>query len=212
MSVIIYKVKEHKIIPINEKTLETNNIYIIVQKTQMRPKIWVWSGRNSNIKDRYFAGVSATTVKSQEKLYGSSIEVVEEGTEPEQFPKLDKLEIVPANEVATPVEPSIPTLTLSESVKEIETVFSDLTETQIEAPSTTPATTEPVSEEIPVEPVITVVEDTSTSESKSTRRKTVKKPSISDKLFMDKLKSLMRELSQGLDNLKMRVDAFLSDL
>lgn len=91
MSLILYKVESREIIPIEEATFESNKIYIIIDKhRKKRPKIWIWSGPDSNILDRYFAGVSATRIKSKEKLYGASIEVVESGNEPKQFPKLSK--------------------------------------------------------------------------------------------------------------------------
>ena len=91
MSLILYEVASREIIPIEEATFESNKIYIIIDKhRKKRPKIWIWSGPDSNILDRYFAGVSATRIKSKEKLYGASIEVVESGNEPKQFPKLSK--------------------------------------------------------------------------------------------------------------------------
>ena len=94
MSITLFKVENKTIIRSADNEFDPSGIYIIVDRTPVRPKIWVWSGPNSNIKDRYFAGVSATTVKSQEKLYGSSIEVVEGGAEPEQFPKMDEVRIL----------------------------------------------------------------------------------------------------------------------
>lgn len=98
MSITLFKVENKTIIRSTENEFDPSGIYIIVDRTPVRPKIWVWSGPNSNVKDRYFAGVSATTIKSQEKLYGSSIEVVEGGSEPEQFPKLDEVRILAPSE------------------------------------------------------------------------------------------------------------------
>jgi len=40
--------------------------------------------------EKYFAGVSATKIKSSQRLYGANIEVVESGNEPENFPILSK--------------------------------------------------------------------------------------------------------------------------
>lgn len=98
MSIILYKVKDGKykevkdakFTSLEDLRLENDEIYIIIDKHMKRPKIWVWSGSNSNIKDKYFAGVSATTIKSRRKLYGATIEVVECGNEPDQFPILKK--------------------------------------------------------------------------------------------------------------------------
>ncbi|MFX1338640.1 MAG: hypothetical protein ACFFDK_08530, partial [Promethearchaeota archaeon] len=59
-----------------------------------RPKIWIWSGSNANIQDKYIAGASATKIKSKEKLYGASIEVVEDGSEPENFPIISEEKII----------------------------------------------------------------------------------------------------------------------
>ncbi|MEJ2250195.1 MAG: hypothetical protein P8Y70_20355 [Candidatus Lokiarchaeota archaeon] len=99
MSIILYKIKDQEIIPTDEIKLSKDNIYIIVDKHMKRPKIWVWSGLKADISDRYFAGVSATRIKSQEKLYGASIEVVESGNEPESFPILEKNKIVERHQI-----------------------------------------------------------------------------------------------------------------
>lgn len=92
LSLKIYQLEGRKIEPIDTTKLNEGKIYIIIDTHAKRTKIWIWSGAKSNMMDRYFAGVSATKIKAKKKLYGASIEVVESGSEPEQFPKLAKLE------------------------------------------------------------------------------------------------------------------------
>jgi len=90
MSLTIYKIAGKEIIPTDEYELEKNKIYIIVDKQVKRTKIWIWSGPNTSNKEKYFAGVSATKIKSSQRLYGANIEVVERGNEPESFPIFSK--------------------------------------------------------------------------------------------------------------------------
>ncbi|MHA1148093.1 MAG: hypothetical protein ACTSR8_07580 [Promethearchaeota archaeon] len=99
MSIMLYNVKDRKIIPTEEIKLESDKIYIIIDTHMKRSKIWIWSGFNSSIRDRYYAGVSATKIKSQQKLYGASIEVVDEGNEPENFPILSEDKVMKAIEI-----------------------------------------------------------------------------------------------------------------
>ena len=101
MNLILYKVKDQKYTNVNDRKLtsiddlklDNDEIYIIIDKHMKRPKIWIWSGPDSKLQDRYFAGVSATKIKSKERLYGATIEVVECGNEPDQFPILTKEKI-----------------------------------------------------------------------------------------------------------------------
>ena len=90
MSLLMYKVKDSQLVKCKDTELDPEYNYIIIDKHIKRPKIWVWRGPDSNIKNRYFVGVSATVIKNQELLYGSNIEIVEAGSEPEQFPKLEE--------------------------------------------------------------------------------------------------------------------------
>ncbi len=212
MSIILYKVKEHTVVPCEDNPLSPENIYIIVAKTQLRPKIWVWSGPKSNLQDRYFAGVSATTIKSHEKLYGSSIEVVEGGSEPDQFPKFDKVQIVKASEIEAP------------TIEKPEVISESLI-ASVEAKLPPP---EVVPEQPPVESIVenvvepekiteTVSEGIESEEIPSTtpsfgRKKPLKKAGKTDLVFNEKLKSLLRELSLGLESLKAKVEAFLGEL
>ncbi len=206
MSIILYKVKEHAVIPCEDNPLNPDNIYIIVAKTQIRPKIWVWSGPKSNIQDRYFAGVSATTIKSHERLYGSSIEVVEGGSEPDQFPKFDKVQIVRASEIEIPVfekerfPPEVINAPVASGTESTTTTQEVATEPEAES-----VIDENATEVTPVE------EDMVTTPAYG-RKKPAKKAMKGDLLFNEKLKSLLRELSLGLESLKARVEAFLGEL
>ncbi|TXT67241.1 MAG: hypothetical protein BAJALOKI1v1_140009 [Promethearchaeota archaeon] len=98
MSLMIYTVSGKDIIPVDNTDLNEEKIYIILDTHAKRPKIWIWSGSNSSMIDRYHAGVSATKIKSRKKLYGASIEVVESGAEPEQFPNLSEAQLLEATE------------------------------------------------------------------------------------------------------------------
>ncbi len=89
----MYKIDGRELVPTDEKTLNKNSIYIIIDKHTKKSKIWIWSGSEAKNMDRYFAGVSATKIKSKKRLYGASIEVVEQGHEPGHFPDLSAVEI-----------------------------------------------------------------------------------------------------------------------
>ncbi len=217
MSIILYKVKEHAIIPCEDYPLDPENIYIIIAKTQKRPKIWVWSGPKSNIQDRYFAGISATTIKSHERLYGSSIEVVEGGFEPDQFPTFDKVQIVKALETEIPIferekiPPEIMTKTVTTSI-ETKASTPGVAAEQIPAEPVTESVAEPEKIEEKVGEGIPVEEALMTPSPTGRREKPVKKVGGANLIFTEKLKSLLRELSLGLESLKAKVEAFLGDL
>ncbi len=98
MSLMIYTIDGKDIVPVNDIKLKEDKIYIIIDIHAKRPKIWIWSGANSSMIDKYHAGVSATKIKSRKKLYGASIEVVESGAEPEQFPNLSEAQLIEATE------------------------------------------------------------------------------------------------------------------
>ncbi len=212
MSIILYKVKEHTVVPCEDNPLNPENIYIIVAKTQIRPKIWVWSGPKSNIQDRYFAGVSATTIKSHEKLYGSSIEVVEGGSEPDQFPKFDQIQIMKASEV------EVPTIEKSEIAEELAIPIVEAKAPPLEAvleqsmvEPRVESSAEPAKEEEKPSEGIAGEEVLATAPSFG-RKKPLKKAGKTDLVFNEKLKSLLRELSLGLESLKAKVEAFLGEL
>ncbi|MFX1317150.1 MAG: hypothetical protein ACFE9T_14915 [Promethearchaeota archaeon] len=94
MNLKLYKVKSKEIFHTDDIKLEKDGIYIILDKHVKRPKIWIWSGSDANIQDKYIAGASATKIKSREKLYGATIEVVEDGNEPENFPIISEKNII----------------------------------------------------------------------------------------------------------------------
>ena len=97
MSITLYKIEGREIIPTDETEFKEDSIYIIIDKSRKKGKIWIWSGSEAKSMDRYFAGVSATKIKSKKRLYGASIEVVEGGNEPDYFPDLKNIEIQEAS-------------------------------------------------------------------------------------------------------------------
>ena len=113
--------------------LGKDKIYIIIDRHAQRPKIWIWSGSDSGMMDRYFAGVSATKIKSQLKLYGASIEVVESGNEPEHFPLLSKDKIIESVKDSEPfvLEEEVVSTTQEESELEAQEaeMISEISET-----------------------------------------------------------------------------------
>jgi|SRR5271157_2032771 len=209
MSISLYKVENKNIVRSTDLELDSDSIYIIVDRTAMRPKIWVWSGPNSKVKDRYFAGVSATTIKSQEKLYGSSIEVVEGGSEPEQFPKLEESRILAPSEEE---EQQILPLEKGRG-RDIYTEEEELNEEEIE---TSPEISEEVENEEEGEEVgdtgsVTEEEisDYAAAETMVTAGKSQWGP---DRLWKQKVKSLMSDLSHDLEEIRNKIEAFISEL
>jgi len=207
MNLTIYKVKEKKIIKTNEIPFEDNGIYIIIDQHMKRAKIWVWSGPDANNTDRYFAGVSATSIKSREKLYGASIEVVESGNEPESFPKLENLtlEEIPPEEKEISLSPE-----LTEIYKNVPTPPDDI---QIvhEEPS------QPI---ITEEPVVGVqeIKAESKEEEVPVSEDVIKKPISSVKkkagqaVFINQLKALLKDVSRSLEQTQNKIDKFLMEL
>ncbi|MFX1258224.1 MAG: hypothetical protein ACFFAN_10215 [Promethearchaeota archaeon] len=119
MSLKLYKVKSKEVVHTEDLKLEKDGIYIILDQHLKRPKIWIWSGSNANIQDKYIAGTSATKIKSREKLYGATIEVVEDGNEPKNFPIISEKNIIKrlANEDQEIIE-EIKVNTKDETIKE----------------------------------------------------------------------------------------------
>jgi hypothetical protein len=207
MSILLYKVENKNIVRSTDKTLNEESIYIIVDRSLIRPKIWVWSGAKSNLKDRYFAGVSATTIKSQEKLYGSSIEVVEGGSEPEQFPKLEEGRIIApsAEEMQVPIpmeEAKIPTVV--ETATEVSSA-----EVKVE-PEAGQELTQEIQQEVAEEVVEMVPEIKDTPKKAARKRATAE--SAADRLWKQKMKSFLTELSRDIESIKNKVDGFIADL
>ncbi len=124
MSLTLFKIEGKEVTPTDDDQLGQDKIYIIIDKHAKRPKIWIWSGEESDIMDRYFAGVTATKIKSQMKLYGASIEVVESGNEPEHFPLLSKDSIIEPVKDAEPFifEEEVSTTTKEEILQSEEKV------------------------------------------------------------------------------------------
>ncbi|NHI92852.1 MAG: hypothetical protein EAX96_10155 [Candidatus Lokiarchaeota archaeon] len=82
-SLVIYDVMDNGISQTTE--LNSNNTCLVLDREQKI--IWVWKGKNASPKLAYAAGTQATRLKSSEKLYSAKIETINEGSEPENFPK-----------------------------------------------------------------------------------------------------------------------------
>jgi hypothetical protein len=205
-SITLYKVENKNIIRSGDQELDPDSIYIIVDRTPVRAKIWVWSGPNSSIKDRYFAGVSATTIKSQEKLYGSSIEVVEGGSEPEQFPKLEETRIL------TPSDEEIQH-TISMEVVSPELNYSKTTTVENEEVDGVTTVEEEfakkLEEQIEVEATEQEMSNFEEAEASVSAGKSEWGP---DRLWKQKVKSLMADLSHDLEEIRNKIEGFISEL
>ena len=99
MSISLYKMENNQIVTCQDTVLDPSQNYIIVDRQSQPPKIWVWRGPESNIKDQYSIGVSAIMIKTQEALYGASIKIVDGGDEPKDFPILEGLELIKAKPI-----------------------------------------------------------------------------------------------------------------
>ena len=75
------------------ESLESNKVYLIIDKSKGIPKIWIWVGDNANVNDRYHAGMLATRAKAQLQIYNADVEIVDEGSVPNYFPNFASLEI-----------------------------------------------------------------------------------------------------------------------
>lgn len=205
MSLQLFRIDKSEVIPTDETTLESAHIYIIVDKLTMRPKIWVWSGKDSDMKERYFAGVNATKIKSFKKLYGASIEVVEEGNEPEHFPhlkSLESLESIPEESKAAldfsaieePIEPEIKKGKTSMAHPRSKIKAREYSEEEAA-----------IQEEIFSE--ASLFQEISTGESQGDIQS-----GNFDLLSKQKLQSFLRDLMVGLDSLRNQAEAYLKDL
>jgi hypothetical protein len=204
MSILLFKVEKKNIVRSTDKTLNEGSIYIIVDRSLIRPKIWVWSGPKSDVKDRYFAGVSATTIKSQEKLYGSSIEVVEGGSEPEQFPKLEEGRIIAPSpgemEIKVPSEEDVTPLVVEPPLE------ASIAETKVE-----PEAGQELTQEKQPEVVEEMVPEITETPKKAARKRSTAE-SAAERLWKQKMKSFLTELSRDIESIKNKVDGFLADL
>ncbi len=212
MSISIYKIKKNEVFPSNDTELDSSHIYIIVDQLVKRPRIWVWSGKEASLKERYIAGVSATKIKSQERLYGASIEVVEQGNEPENFPQLDSIQVSQASkdEIQKPI--SFATL------EQESTIGYDHPEISGESGSIAVEGEEDLElaadsaevEEVEALPV--VVEKPVEKPSKKVGPRKRAKPSKSDSLFKEKMHTFLKDFARSLEDLKNKLDAFIVDL
>ncbi|MFX1477618.1 MAG: hypothetical protein ACFFCI_05770 [Promethearchaeota archaeon] len=192
MSIILYKVKDRKYTEVKDRKftsleelkLQNDEIYIIIDKHMKRPKIWIWSGSNSNITDKYFAGVSATTIKSKKRLYGATIEVVESGNEPDQFPILKKENKFDSIKNAN--------ISLIEEKEITEQTKEDIGGVEDKSLLSTP----------------THQMKSSNEESKSKSLKTAEKV---DFLNQQKVISLLKEISLNLEQIQKKIAIFLMD-
>ncbi|GAB4319843.1 MAG: hypothetical protein Kow0069_23490 [Promethearchaeota archaeon] len=224
MSVVIYKIKGNEVFYTDETELSSEHIYIIVDKLVKRPRIWVWSGRNANIRERYIAGVSATKIKSKERLYGASIEVVEEGNEPENFPQLKTVPVEEKSkeELAAPLDFKSLEMTppaasaeaeLAEEgarAEELATQAAAEREAALEAARAASVEAKPVAAVMAATPGSGVAE--AAAEGVETAPALPPKARPTDRLFRQKVLSLLRDLSRDLELAKMKVEAFLADL
>ena len=154
--ITLYKIDNKKLIGTNNPNLLTDNIYIIIDRSKKRPKIWIWSGNKSDKLDKYQGGVIATKLKSGLKLYGASIEVVEEGSEPENFPALSKQHVIKQKEGEIDLDAISDFIPAEKPIKMILARQTALepAETSIDMepePIETPVEVESESMEIPVE-------------------------------------------------------------
>lgn len=201
MSITLFKVKDKKIFKTDFKKLEEDSIYIIIDRHAKRPRIYVWSGNKSDNKDRYFAGVSATSIKSKEHLYGASIEVIEEGSEPESFPKIADAEV---ESVANNLE---------EYTTEIPVEISlSKSEESGKAPITTQKKT--IKAQPRQEPESWVIEKSpKTVQQDEEKEKTEEESKLTaDRLGKQKLKSMLKEISADLENLQRKIEGFLKEI
>jgi hypothetical protein len=215
MSIIMYKVEENQLVKCQDKVLDPERNYIIIDKHMKRPKIWVWRGPNSNVKDRYFVGVSATVIKTQEALYGSSIEVIEGGSEPEQFPKLDEAQYIePTEEEFNKISSRLkiqPTDTAETEMEQIKETIENEVEQSMKKPSKIieEADTTPIeSEEIKVSELVT--EEIENKPARKSGKLVHDKDS--DVILRQKLKMFLHNMSKSLEQLQSKIDKFLEEI
>jgi len=182
---MLYKIDGREIIPTDETKFNDDSIYIIIDKTVKKGKIWIWSGSEAKSMDRYFAGVSATKIKSKKRLYGASIEVVESGKEPDYFPDLKNIEIKEATEEKIEFEKIIVPISEQNEVKPIKPT-SKISATQVKTKQVTP-TQEVSKEEI--------------SEEKESKL-----------LLKQNIASLLKEISLDMEKIQKKIELFLKNL
>jgi len=184
LSIILYKIEGREIIPTEETQFSIDSIYIIIDKTVKKGKIWIWSGSEAKSMDRYFAGVSATKIKSKKRLYGASIEVVEGGKEPKYFPDLKNVEIKEASEDKIEFEKIIVPDTEQKETKPIKST-SKKSALQVK-PSQVPP--------------------------QEVSKEEINKEKESKLLLKQNISSLLKEISLDMEKIQNKIELFLKNL
>lgn len=184
MSITLYKIEGREIIPTEETEFNEDSIYIIIDKSRKKGKIWIWSGSEAKSMDRYFAGVSATKIKSKKRLYGASIEVVEGGNEPDYFPDLKNIEIKEATEEKIEFEKIIV------PVSELEEINPIKAKSRGSAPQVK-------SKQAPVQEV---------------SKEEISKEKESKLLLKQNITSLLKEISLDMEKIQNKIQSFLNNL
>lgn len=234
MSIELYRIQGSEVFATTESKLASEAIYIIVDKQAGRPRLWVWSGRKAKVRERYIAGVTATKIKSQQQLYGASIEVVQEGSEPESFPTLEadkisevsedaaKAPISFEHEPARPPAPSAPEPQVQAEV-EVEVEPEPPVATEVEVPPEAEVKPEgaiepePPAEAAPAAATQAKAKTEAPPKEKAPTPKhkaptpTLKAPTRRgvDRLFREKTKNFLKETIREIDQLRTRIEAFL---
>ena len=114
-------------------SLDSNFSYLVVDRNSN--VIWIWKGAKCSPGESYKAGIESTKLKSSLKLYSANIIRIEEGDEPEKFPKIGLELAVQVEEEARKREEEVlkaeeiaETKTISKGMEE-EEVSSELKET-----------------------------------------------------------------------------------
>ncbi len=187
MSIILYKIVGREVRPTEEKDFERDKIYIIIDKTVKKGKIWIWSGPESKSMDRYFAGVSATKIKSKKRMYGASIEVIEGGKEPEHFPDLSKAEIKEASKEYLELDKVIVPITERNEELSYENIKS------------------------PLKPRITPKQDINSETITEIEEKgIIKDPNLS--LITHKFESILKDISLDMEKIQNKIKNFLTGI
>ncbi|MFX1276598.1 MAG: hypothetical protein ACFFBP_17570 [Promethearchaeota archaeon] len=184
MSITLYKIEGREIIPTEETEFKEDSIYIIIDKSRKKGKIWIWSGSEAKSMDRYFAGVSATKIKSNKRLYGASIEVVEGGNEPDYFPDLKNVAIKEATEEKIKFEKIIVPVSEQEEIKLIKA------KSKGSAPQVK-------SKQAPVQEV---------------SKEEISKEKESKLLLKQNITSLLKEISLDMEKIQNKIQSFLNNL
>jgi len=182
---MLYKIDGREIIPTDETKFNDESIYIIIDKTVKKGKIWIWSGSEAKSMDRYFAGVSATKIKSKKRLYGASIEVVESGKEPEYFPDLKNIEIKEATEEKIEFEKIIVPISEQNEIKPIKST-GKISASQVKTKQ------------------VISPQEISTEE--------ISKEKESKLLLKQNIASLLKEISLDMEKIQKKIELFLKNL